>query len=115
MAMDKLQLPNPAGKDKWQELISLHPSDLPPTLFDIGVVDGLVAPDEKAVGMATLHDAKYAGTNPRTTFLLPVSHMKILPLHTCAYLRYAKIGTCTVGRYATMLAYSYRHCRGEDN
>jgi hypothetical protein len=67
--MDKLQLPNPAAKDKWQELIPLHPRYLPPTLFDVGVVDTHMTPDEKAVDMATLHDAKYPGTNPRTTFV----------------------------------------------
>jgi hypothetical protein len=44
--MAKLQLPNPAGKDKWQDLIPLHPSYLPPVLSDSGVADGLMTPDE---------------------------------------------------------------------
>lgn len=85
-SMAKLQLPNPAGKDKWQELIPLHPSYLPLALSDIGVVDGLMTLDEQAVDMAALHDAKYLGRNPRIVFLFPVSHMKILPLLTCPYM-----------------------------
>lgn len=56
-SMAKWQLLNPAGKDKWQELIPLHPSHLPPALSD-SVAEGFMTPDEQAVDITALHDAK---------------------------------------------------------